>query len=180
MKQDSLKKIVSTGVTLVLILCILVIFHASSRDTTPSEMSEIPSGMSESGMSEVTTFSPAPTATKDAAATATADEEATQTTDASSKKNRNKKTQTYSFRNSSTYQGHFQKHGKEMGYATAEDYLAGANAVIQNPKALHKYEKEDNDSIYYVPSTNEFVVVSTDGYIRTYYICSGRAYFERQ
>lgn len=68
-----------------------------------------------------------------------------------------------------------------MGFATKEDYLAAANAVINSPNALHKLEAEDGDDIYYLEATNEFVIVSTDGYIRTYFQPSdGRDYFDRQ
>ena len=42
-------------------------------------------------------------------------------------------------------------------------------------------EKEDGDDVYYKEDTNEFVVVSTDGYIRTYFNPdSGKKYFDRQ
>lgn len=75
----------------------------------------------------------------------------------------------YSFRKAQYLTEHFQKHGAEFPYATEEEYLRGANNVIQNPNALHKLEAEDGDDVYYVESTKEFVVVSTDGYIRTYF-----------
>ena len=53
--------------------------------------------------------------------------------------------------------------------------------VVNNPKSLHKTEKEDGDDVYYKEDTNEFVVVSTDGYIRTYFNPdSGKKYFDRQ
>jgi hypothetical protein len=67
-----------------------------------------------------------------------------------------------------------------MGYKNEAEYLAGANAVINNPSALHKLEAEDNDHVYYIESTNEIVFLSQDGFIRTYFICSGKAYFDRQ
>lgn len=48
-------------------------------------------------------------------------------------------------------------------------------------KYLYKTEKEDGDDVYYKEDTNEFVVVSTDGYIRTYFNPdSGKKYFDRQ
>ncbi|MDE6518011.1 MAG: hypothetical protein K2L18_09220, partial [Acetatifactor sp.] len=76
---------------------------------------------------------------------------------------------------------HYEKHGIEMGFATIEDYVAAANAVINHPDVLHKLEAEDNDDVYFLEATNEFVVVSTDGYIRTYFIASGGIdYFNRQ
>ena len=64
--------------------------------------------------------------------------------------------------------------------ALQEEYLAGANAVINNEKALHKLEAEDNDHIYFIEATNEIVFLSQDGYIRTYFMCSGKDYYDRQ
>lgn len=75
----------------------------------------------------------------------------------------------YCFRNAERLDEHYEKHGIEMGYDSAENYEAAANAVIHNPNALHKIEAEDGDDIYYVEETNDFVIVSTDGYIRTYF-----------
>lgn len=87
----------------------------------------------------------------------------------------------YTFRNKSTRDSHFEKHGQEFPYATVEDYVAGANRVINSKDALHKIEKEDGDDIYYLEASNEFVVVSTDGYIRTYFKPSGgKKYYDRQ
>ena len=38
---------------------------------------------------------------------------------------------------------------------------------------------EDGDDVYYIEETNEFVIVSTDGYIRTYfYPRDGIEYFD--
>ena len=92
-----------------------------------------------------------------------------------------KKTGNLTFRKKKYLDEHYEKHGKEMGFASAEEYLAAANAVVVNPDALHKKEKEDNDDIYYVEATNEFVVVSSDGYIRTYFNPSaGIDYYNRQ
>ena len=88
---------------------------------------------------------------------------------------------TYTFRKDSYLEEHFEKHGQEFPYATAEDYLIGANLVIENPDALTKTEAEDGDMIYYVEETNEIVFLSTDGYIRSYFKPSaGIAYFNRQ
>lgn len=87
----------------------------------------------------------------------------------------------YTFRSAEALQEHFEKHGAEFGYASAEEYLAGANRVIASPEALHKLEAEDNDDVYYLESTNEFVIVSTKGYLRTYFKPSdGKAYYDRQ
>lgn len=85
------------------------------------------------------------------------------------------------FRSEELLEEHYEKHGRAMGYASEEEYLAGANAAIHNSTALHKTQKEDGDDLYYVESTNDFVVVSTDGYLRTYFRPEdGAAYFNRQ
>lgn len=87
----------------------------------------------------------------------------------------------YHFRNANLLNDHFVKHGVEMGFATAEAYEAAASAVITNPNSLYKIEAEDGDGVYYLEATNEFVILSTDGYIRTYFLPSGgKAYFDRQ
>jgi len=90
-------------------------------------------------------------------------------------------TVSYRFRNKKLLNQHYEKHGIEMGFESAADYEAAAAAVITNPNALYKTEKEDGDGVYYVEATNEFVILSTDGYIRTYFNPSGGIdYFNRQ
>ncbi|MBQ9936608.1 MAG: hypothetical protein IJO70_12235 [Lachnospiraceae bacterium] len=90
-------------------------------------------------------------------------------------------TVTYEFRKQQYLDEHFEKHGSEFDYENAQEYLAGANRVINDPNSLYKTEAEDGDHIYYLESTNEFVVLATDGYIRTYFKPSaGIDYFNRQ
>ena len=87
----------------------------------------------------------------------------------------------FTFKNGTLLNDHYEKHGKEMGYASAASYLEAANAVVNNPKSLHKIEAEDGDDVYYLESTNEFVVVSKEGFIRTYfYPEDGIDYYNRQ
>lgn len=87
----------------------------------------------------------------------------------------------YYFRNDQLLEQHYEKHGEEMGFESMEAYEAAASAVIANPDALTKTEAEDGDYIYYVEESNEFVVVSQDGYIRTYFNPSaGIDYYNRQ
>lgn len=91
----------------------------------------------------------------------------------------------YNFRTKKQLNQHFEKHGSEFDdifdYETAEDYEQGASDVINNPDALYKTEQEDGDGVYYIESTNEFVILSTDGYIRTYFRPrDGINYFNRQ
>lgn len=91
----------------------------------------------------------------------------------------------YHFRTKKQLDQHFEKHGGEFegdfNYETAEDYEAGASDVINSSAALYKTEAEDGDGVYYIEGTNEFVILSTDGYIRTYFRpTAGIDYFNRQ
>lgn len=88
---------------------------------------------------------------------------------------------TLTFRNQKLKEQHYTKHGIDMGFKSADSYEAAAAAVVNNPSALHKTEAEDGDDVYYLEKTNEFVIVSTDGYIRTYFNPNnGIDYFNRQ
>lgn len=87
----------------------------------------------------------------------------------------------YYFRSEKLLSQHYDKHGRDMGFASAAEYEKAASAVINNPAALYKTEAEDGDGVYYIEETNEFVVLSTDGYIRTYFLPdSGKNYFDKQ
>ena len=87
----------------------------------------------------------------------------------------------YTFRTPELRLSHFTKHGIDMGFTTQEAYEEAASRVVNNPNALHKTEAEDGDDVYYIEDTNEFVVLSTDGYIRTYFNPdNGKAYFDKQ
>ena len=85
------------------------------------------------------------------------------------------------FRNKKLLNQHYEKHGTDMGFKSAAEYEQAASAAALNPEALHKTEKEDGDDVYYITATNEFVIVSTDGYIRTYFKPdSGIKYYNKQ
>lgn len=85
------------------------------------------------------------------------------------------------FRNKNLLNQHYEKHGKDMGFASAAEYEAAAAQVPYIPGVLHKIEAEDGDDVYYIEATNEFVVVSKDGYLRTYFNPDrGIDYFNRQ
>ncbi len=91
----------------------------------------------------------------------------------------------YHFRSEKLLNQHWEKHGAEFGaefgYTNAKEYEKGASDVINNPEALSKTEAEDGDYVFYIEVTNEFVVLSTDGYIRTYFRPdSGKRYYDRQ
>lgn len=87
----------------------------------------------------------------------------------------------YHFRSEYLRNQHYEKHGIEMGFSSAIEYEKAASDVVKNSNSLHKLEKEDGDDVYYLEATNDFVIVSTDGYIRTYFRPEdGRSYFDRQ
>ena len=91
----------------------------------------------------------------------------------------------YHFRSKKLLDQHFEKHGAEFkddfGYKNASEYEKGASDVINNSSALHKTEKDDGDYVYYIVDTNEFVVLSKDGYIRTYFRPDqGKKYYDKQ
>ncbi len=88
----------------------------------------------------------------------------------------------YYFADDSKWISHFEKHGKDVGAKTKEEYLAMANALILNPNALSKKETDDgdNDTVYFLEATGEFAVLSDKGVIRTYYNNVDLDYFNRQ
>ncbi len=88
---------------------------------------------------------------------------------------------TYTFRNSEFLNDHYNKHGISMNFSSAKEYEQAASNVVNSSDALHKTEKEDCDDVYYIEATNEFVIVSKDGYIRTYFNPDeGKDYYDRQ
>lgn len=87
----------------------------------------------------------------------------------------------YTFRSQKYLDQHYEKHGIDMGFENAQLYEESANLVIHHPDVLHKIEKEDGDTCFYLEETNEFVVLSKDGYIRTYFWPdSGKKYYDKQ
>ena len=87
----------------------------------------------------------------------------------------------YTFRSKKYLDQHYEKHGIDMGFENAQLYEESANLVIHHPDVLHKIEKEDGDTCFYLEETNEFVVLSKDGYIRTYFWPdSGKKYYDKQ
>ncbi len=86
----------------------------------------------------------------------------------------------YNFRTEELYELHYQKHGDEFGNISKETYLEMANDLIRLQSALIKYE-EDGDRLYYGEEANEFLVLSSDGYIRTFFRPDdGIDYYNRQ
>ena len=92
-----------------------------------------------------------------------------------------RKAQSLRFRNEHLLKDHFSRHGMAMGFSSPKDYETAAREVVKNPAALHKIQKKDGDDGYFLEAGNDFVVVSRDGYIRTYFRPdNGKKYFDRQ
>lgn len=130
------------------------------------------------GGKETTTVMP-PTSTTAVTTTVTQTTEPPETTTKKVTTTEDEEGVSYHFTSADSLESHFQKHGAETGCATREEYLRKANAVITNPNALHKYETEDGDDVYFVASTGEICFVSPKGKIRTYFIAD-KAYFDKQ
>ena len=88
----------------------------------------------------------------------------------------------YSFRSEKQYVDHFKKHGHEFGDITIEEYLQMANDLINSDSdTLHTKISKDGDYLFYDEATNEFLVLSDDGYIRTFFKPNARIdYYNRQ
>lgn len=115
--------------------------------------------------------------------TTTASSDAAATTTTTSITEQEKEYVSYTFRTKKQFDGHFEKHGKEFGSITQEEYLKKANDLINNDSdtILHKTEAEDGDYIFYDTVNNEILFLSADGYIRTYFKpSSGIDYYNRQ
>lgn len=89
------------------------------------------------------------------------------------------------FRTDELLTEHYEKHvvlQKEFGDITKEEYLALAVRLVEHPAAsvLTKADSDGN-KLFYDPDTNEFAVLSDDGYIRTFFKPSGgQSYYDRQ
>ena len=209
--KNILIAVLSAVIVLLFVIIGVLVSRGGDADKGASSSASsdiIDSGHFQDAEENITTASDVQTTEKIKVTTTTAsDEKDTVTTTKKSKKNKKNKTTTvptetaavttattavqdteyveYRFRNYKLLDQHFEKHGGEFrddfGYETAEEYEKGASDVINNPDALYKTEAEDGDGVYYLEATNEFVILSTDGYIRTYFRPNGGIdYFNRQ
>ena len=144
----------------------LIIEDDSSSAVTTAETTQV--------TSDTTTTTAAPETT---AAVQTTSAEVTTTSEVQEEQEYTE----YWFRTRNLRDQHYEKHGIEMGFDNADDHRRAASDVVNDPAALHKTEKEDGDDVYYLEDTNEFVVVSKDGFLRTYFCPDkGKAYFDKQ
>lgn len=104
------------------------------------------------------------------------------TTDQSQVSSGTGKAGTINFRTQQLLDSHYAKHGAEFGNITKEQYLEGANNLIHSSGAnILKKTEADGDILIYNTDTNEFLVLSYDGFIRTYFKpTDGIDYFNRQ
>jgi len=89
------------------------------------------------------------------------------------------------FRSQDRLDEHYQKHvvqQKEFGNITEDEYLALAQQLVGNPGSSVLTKKDsDGNTLFYDPDTNEFAVLSDDGYIRTFFKPSGgQSYYDKQ
>ncbi len=151
---------------------------ATESGAVSSEVSTLPETPAATG--EVITLAPVTTVP---AKETTAEPKTTAepTTKATEKTTEDSKYVEYKFRNKDRLDEHYEKHGKEMGFKNAAAYQKAASDIINDPDVMHKYKSDGSgDQCFFVEKTNEFVVLSNDGYIRTYFICSGIKYYNRQ
>ena len=76
----------------------------------------------------------------------------------------------YSFRDDKSLDGHYDKHGKEFGNITKEQYLQKANNLVDSKSSdILTKVRANGDNVYYNKATNEFAMKTIDDVIRTYF-----------
>lgn len=174
--KKNLKQILTLAV-LILVLIVLRKFGAGEEEFAPDVFSESTSIVNQESEEKTGDLLQSSGDTDDE----TVDGETAEESTTEILTNTEEDTIKYQFRNENLWREHFEKHGEEFPYSTKEEYLEGANIMLENPNKLHKLEKEDGDDVYYLEETNEFIIVSKDGYLRTYFKPSkGKKYFDKQ
>ena len=75
------------------------------------------------------------------------------------------------FETPESMQKHYVKHGEEYGDISIESYLSLANELANMPVSddVEKIVRSDGSTAIYRFSTNDFLVVTKDGSIRTFF-----------
>ena len=187
MKESAKKTFLCVLIGIVIVLVLVVIPRMKEKEeqqlliTDTSVTSEDVASAETSGESELVLLSITPSDDATEASVSEPDPEPESELEPEPEPEPEQETVDYHFRSKKLLNSHYEKHGIEMGFESAADYEAAASAVVNNPDSLHKTEKEDGDDVYYLEETNEFVIVSQDGYIRTYFNPSdGIRYYNRQ
>lgn len=85
--------------------------------------------------------------------------------------------------NKSTLLGHFDRHGKQMGYESANSYASHAVKFANNVDRKNNISFIDKyDSTYkYSLKTNELAIITKNGYVITYFKPKeGYKYYQKQ
>lgn len=75
------------------------------------------------------------------------------------------------FETPESMQKHYAKHGEEYGDISIESYVSLANELVNAPASddVEKIVRSDGSTAIYRFSTNDFLVVTKDGSIRTFF-----------
>lgn len=75
------------------------------------------------------------------------------------------------FENQKLFARHYEKHQEEFGGITEKEYLEKANQFLREPLSedVEQLERSDGSISRYKFSTNEFLVVTKEGKLRTYF-----------
>lgn len=87
------------------------------------------------------------------------------------------------FKSQDLLDAHYVKHASEFGNITKDEYLAGAQNLVNSKTGNNILTKtrSNGDVIFYNKTTNEFAIKASDGSIRTYFKpTDGIDYFYRQ
>jgi len=87
------------------------------------------------------------------------------------------------FRTKELFEQHFAKHAGEFGNITKEQYLKGAQNLVNSKPGgdILIKTRSNGDTIFYNKATNEFAVKAKGGTIRTYFKpIDGLEYFNKQ
>jgi hypothetical protein len=87
------------------------------------------------------------------------------------------------FKSKSHLESHFEKHGAELGVASAAEYLALAKALRDAPRSSDVRETVRTDGVVtrFDRKSGAFIAFEADGTIRTFFKPNdGEAYFRRQ
>lgn len=190
----NIKKVIIPIIVLIIaVICGLVFvgdwdaFLGAGADTGSSYSSDVSGSSDIETSTSQTTTAATTSATTSATSATTSATKATITTQKPAESSEPEEIKIeYYFRSEDQYIQHYEKHGHEFtpifGEITLEEYLQYANALIASDAddILTKYE-DDGDFMYFRKSTEEFLVLSPDGYIRTYFIpTDGIDYWNRQ
>ncbi|MCL2061876.1 MAG: hypothetical protein FWH03_04540 [Firmicutes bacterium] len=75
---------------------------------------------------------------------------------------------------------HFDDHGKKMGYETEEEYSKAAQKFANSKERGIVQFRAKNGSVFrFNPKTKEFIIITKDGRIVTYYYTTEKYFYEQ-